>query len=380
MTSTDAVSAPKLSFYRPELDGLRSVAFLGVFITHALPNQVDFWVGKLGPRLGPWARAGIEGGRFGVDLFFVLSAYLITEVLLREKRARGTISIPSFYARRALRIWPLYFAFVALVLVLGATTERFAESLTTGYKIGLLTFTSNWVIAITGFQISSMNVLWSVGIEEQFYLTWPFLVRSLSLKGLRVVALCLIPVAVVTRVLLMPASVWEFDANVWCNLFARVDTIALGVLAAVVLDGRIPRLRAALARVALLATPAIIVALVRFGCFFGNPVVATASYLVAALGCLSCVLSTLSLGARSLLATRIPIAVGRVSYGAYVLHFFVLRALPPAAWKAPLALLLTLACAAASFRWLERPFLKLKERVSAVTKSSGEPAAESKAA
>ena len=96
------------SFYRPGLDILRVLAFVLVFLAHGLVRHLD-----KPTQLGAIGRAG----EFGVCIFFFLSSYLITELLLREKRDTGTILIPAFYVRRILRIWPLYFAMIAASVV-----------------------------------------------------------------------------------------------------------------------------------------------------------------------------------------------------------------------------------------------------------------------
>ena len=99
---------PPSRFYRPELDGLRFLAFFLVFICHAQYGIAwQSWAGQLLLHVG-------AGGSFGVDLFFVLSAYLITELLRREKLETGSIDVGGFYVRRILRIWPLYFGFLVL--------------------------------------------------------------------------------------------------------------------------------------------------------------------------------------------------------------------------------------------------------------------------
>src|SRR6201986_2178857 len=95
---------PAGTFYRPGLDILRALAFLLVFVAHGLASHID-----QPTQVGAIARAG----EFGVCIFFFLSSYLITELLLREKRDTHTILIPAFYMRRILRIWPLYFAMIA---------------------------------------------------------------------------------------------------------------------------------------------------------------------------------------------------------------------------------------------------------------------------
>ena len=123
--------------------------------------------------------AFIRANHFNIDLFFILSTYLITEILLREKRARNGVNVKAFWVRRILRIWPLYFVFVGAVLWLGPHIVP-GESVTPAYQIGFVTFTANWVVALGGWQPSVLMPLWSISIEEQFYLTWPLVVRRLS--------------------------------------------------------------------------------------------------------------------------------------------------------------------------------------------------------
>src|SRR5271163_828203 len=95
-------------FYRPELDCLRFFAFFAVFVFHSPGGDAAYYAARHVPH--PELVAGaISGGRFGVDLFFLLSAYLITELLLREQERFGKLDVRKFYARRILRIWPLYF-------------------------------------------------------------------------------------------------------------------------------------------------------------------------------------------------------------------------------------------------------------------------------
>src|SRR6266699_1803055 len=102
-------------FYHPEIDVLRFGAFFLVYLWHALPLTPATYLHLGFGRLLTRVLVGfIHGGAYGVDLFFALSSYLITELLLREYRSRGSINIRAFYARRILRIWPLYF--VALFL------------------------------------------------------------------------------------------------------------------------------------------------------------------------------------------------------------------------------------------------------------------------
>ena len=105
------------SVYRPELDVLRFFAFLAVFLFH-FSRPVDTYVEHGVPRLvATVVNSLMQGGVFGVDLFFVLSAYLITDLLLREKEKFGELNVKSFYLRRILRIWPLYYFYIGLALL-----------------------------------------------------------------------------------------------------------------------------------------------------------------------------------------------------------------------------------------------------------------------
>src|SRR5690349_12152659 len=108
--SGSAVGGPSAAdrFYFPQLDGLRAVAFLGVFGFH-------FAASSRAP-MAPLLAAMAEAGSFGVDLFFILSSFLITSLLFRERAAVGRIHVAAFWVRRALRIWPLYFVFVGIFI------------------------------------------------------------------------------------------------------------------------------------------------------------------------------------------------------------------------------------------------------------------------
>jgi len=184
-------------YYRPELDALRFFAFLAVLIHHG-PNPHGF--------------PGVvrSAGGFGVSLFFVLSAYLITELLLRERTQTGTISWPHFFTRRALRIWPLYYAALAVAIVfLPVATanglplpRRFLVS--PSGRVALSVFVANWV-PIT--QLGMLAPLWSISIEEQFYLLWPPIVKF----GGRTLAL----VASVLFVISAGTWLWVFSGRGW---------------------------------------------------------------------------------------------------------------------------------------------------------------------
>ncbi|BDG09645.1 acyltransferase family protein [Anaeromyxobacter paludicola] len=362
-------------FYRPELDALRFLAFLMVFGSHVVWRLPRASIFASAPAL---ALAVIASGGFGVDLFFVLSAYLITELLLREKDATGSIDVRSFYARRILRIWPLYFATIAagFALQYAMPLLRGGEPrivLPLGAVLAFVLLAGNWY-STRGFVSSPVSPLWSVSIEEQFYLLWPLWVRRCGRRALQVTAVLLVGVGWVTRA-------WLFARHapypaVWCNTFARLDPIAVGVLLATTLHGRSLRVPG-WARPALLASGLVLMAVAYEGCRIqGEAVSMTAGMIGYPLGTLSVTLVFFAFFGARFVARQPLLYLGQISYGLYVFHRFALDAAHAArlgeAASAAAALALTISAAAVSYRWFERPFLALKKRYARVPGAANE--------
>jgi peptidoglycan/LPS O-acetylase OafA/YrhL len=367
-------------FYHPELDVLRFFAFLMVFCHHALPHDPIFWV-KLGvPSFLARIIAAVGAtGAFGVSVFFVLSSYLITELLLREKDLIGTLNVRSFYIRRILRIWPLYFAFLAQAVALQWIVPGQQVTLRAGLWFSLLA--GNWFIVFHGFPSSVIYPLWSVSIEEQFYITWPTIVRRVSEFGMLIIAGGLLVIATASRVYLGMHHSGEND--VWCNTFVQLDPIAIGIIMAVLLRGEIPQFSRP-ARAALLVLG--ITGLALGAMFFGikNDPLTTArivlGYPSVAIGGALLLLSVLRNRKRR--SRRALVYLGRISYGLYVFHVLgllisdhVVSDSTAALWRysvrVGVALAATILLAAISFRWLETPFLSLKQRFTHVLSRPG---------
>ena len=171
-TATVRVDKPA-RLYLPQLDSLRFLAFLCVFFFHGLPsNDVNVHVGaaRTTALLEATVHRSLENG---VGMFFLLSAYLITELLRREKKTTGTIHVRNFYLRRTLRIWPLYYLVVAIGLVLSALSRRFF--IPPGEVWSYLLFWKNWYLALHGPSWNPIYILWTVSAEEQFYAAWPLM-------------------------------------------------------------------------------------------------------------------------------------------------------------------------------------------------------------
>jgi peptidoglycan/LPS O-acetylase OafA/YrhL len=387
-------------FYRPELDGLRFFAFLAVYIhhtatfgTHGTHRNLPDWLGNSLGSIG-------MTGAFGVDLFFALSAYLITELLLRERElrsegypalaslrdprvamrasssprlaTRGSIDVRAFYLRRILRIWPLYFAFLLLARVLAYVVP--GEKLTWGHVLGFALFSGNWA-----YMISPVNTvvgpLWTVSVEEQFYILWPLFVRRATARGMAFVAAGIVVVGLVLRFVLVEHGL---DDWVQKNSFARIDGIAVGILLALALRWR-PLVVPSRARPWMLLGA--LVALLGIGQSFnlitGAPIVAciVTGWPLVALACGVILLAVI--GDRGpigrLLTLRPIVYLGRISYGLYVLHqvgllaasyYFPAHVSSAKDWLGHfvVGLPLTVGLAALSYRFLEQPFLRLKSR------------------
>lgn len=357
-------------FYHPELDILRFFAFLAVFIHHAFPQDAASYT-NVSPGVASWLAAGVNAGAFGVDLFFVLSSYLITELLIREYRRYGRLDVRAFYIRRALRIWPLYFTFLAFAMLV---VPRFVphEHLSALHRVALLTFVENWAVALRGYPTSIAEHLWSVSIEEQFYLVWPLVIALLGVRRIGRLAVGAIGIAWGMRLALVLANVHH--PAVWVNTFARLDPIALGALLAVWLRGTAPVLpdgiRIGVAAGAVLG----VVSVTRFLRLDG--VTSMLTYPMVAILCTALLAVCLTPRWRVFPGSAAMTHLGRVSYGLYVFHLLCLRvastltrgesATLAMVTHAVLGLAITIGLALASYRVLEQPFLRLKTRFTRV--------------
>ncbi len=207
----------------PGLDGLRGVAILLVLVhmlnlleaEHGMPAWVFSRISQIG-----WT---------GVQLFFVLSGFLITGILLDTQRSKKYFS--AFYGRRTLRIFPLYFSVLTLAFVILPWLGSVPPSVATDqhHQIWLWTYLSNWA-AIFDQGSKAFPHFWSLAVEEQFYLVWPLLVRSRSTEQCLRFCLGVAALALALRCVLAGAGV--SDDLIYENSFCRMDALALGGAAA----------------------------------------------------------------------------------------------------------------------------------------------------
>jgi len=357
-------------FYRPELDCLRFFAFFAVFVFHTMGGDDSAYFAARGVPFAALVASAASAGRFGVDLFFLLSAYLITELLLREQEQWGKLDLRFFYLRRILRIWPLYFLgiLIAVLLPLVDSSQYFPPK----YALAFVFMLGNWLPL--HFRVASlMWPLWSVSLEEQFYLLWPaFLSKGRQRKRLLYAVVGLLTTATLARQLLFGfARAQHSEVFIAGCTLTRLDPLALGIAAAVFLwkkpmTWRWPsRLVLLLAGCAFWLVAGHVYGLTRGFMLFGFPAIAVGACLIF--------LSILG----SPLAPRWLRYLGKISYGLYVFHMLAIH-LSLKLWGGAvhnlrtflgywcLSLLMTFAMAALSYRYFESPFLRLKERFTRV--------------
>jgi peptidoglycan/LPS O-acetylase OafA/YrhL len=356
-------------FYLPELDLLRFFAFILVFLSHSVSADETFYRELSIPM--PIAKCIVAlaaGGAWGVDLFFALSAYLITTLLLREQALFGSISVRAFYLRRCLRIWPLYFGF--LLTVTPILRWLTLDEMPFRYMVAFLLFVGNWSCAWWGYPHTVAAALWSVSIEEQFYLIWPLVVCRWR-SALPAVIGVMVVTAFATRAWLGAEGVEH--PKIWCNTLARLDPIAAGALVAVVLQHREVHLSRGLRFSLFLSGIVILAVLGHFDDFVGAP--AQISYPIATLGCTAILIATI--GAHlppDARLTRWGCYLGRISYGLYVFHPMILSLVGVAGTRNAIGRLLataaafaaTVLVAAFSYRFFELPFLRLKRQATRI--------------
>jgi peptidoglycan/LPS O-acetylase OafA/YrhL len=342
------------------LDGLRALSIIGVIWFHS------WWSTPLYPTLA--TLPVLRQGEWGVHIFFVISGFLITTLLLREQKRSGTISIRDFYIRRSLRIWPLYYAVVAIYAVIMLTFQRDSNRSYTffHYLPGFLTYTYTWLIT-PNWPTGPFNLAWTLATEEQFYAFWPLVLRFIrgiwsSIVMIAVIALRLAAGNGWTNRVLPPKSL---PARIVLSIAVP---ICLGVLLAQALDsergfrwlsatlGGKWAAPAALAVLAICLIPA------------HPPFLAASLATTALVG--TCVIREDN-GLAPILKLR-PIAwIGVLSYGMYLLNslsvYTVRMALGYLGLRHPLIVFpcgvgVAVAAAFLSYRYFETPFLELKKR------------------
>jgi peptidoglycan/LPS O-acetylase OafA/YrhL len=372
LLTASAGDAPTASPERwPALDGLRGVALLAVLALHTSP-------------------ALLPGGFLGVDLFFVLSGFLITHLLVREREKFGSIRLPRFYLRRLLRLgpalWGMVFVFGLGTLVWGAPRDfdYFRRSLPS-----ILFYFFNWRLTDpTCPKPVALQHLWSLAVEDQFYLVWPLLLAGLlALRVRRRYILALVLVAILAPAFLRGLNAplpgdpnsFQIDRRIYLGTAFRADALFAGCFVGLLAGwGLAPQSRRGLAVLRWSAWPAAAVVLFHvFTCSMENETLIhrylyyQGGFTITAVSCAVVVAALVwSPPVRMSHFLEAPALrwVGAVSYGAYLWNLPIFLVVANCPYSAVLrnANWLTwagsLTAGAVSHFYLEAPFLKLKQR------------------
>jgi peptidoglycan/LPS O-acetylase OafA/YrhL len=343
---------PRLT-YRPGLDGLRAIAVAGVFLYH---SRIDW----------------LPGGFLGVDLFFVLSGYLITSLLLVEWEARNRIDLRRFWLRRARRLLPALVVVVLAALILAAIFARDDLARTRGDAISSLLYYTNWheIIANHSYfnlmgRPSLLQHLWSLAVEEQFYVIWPLLlVPGLVLLGRKrlpfLVAAGIAGSATLMWVLYNPTD----PTRVWNGTDTRAFLLLMGILLALVWP-YVERLRRALPLLELFGVAALVATVLLFRQMHDYDPTLWQGGDLAASFCFVVLIAAVAhpgTGLGEALGVQPLRWLGERSYGIYLWHWPVIELIRPGvdiSWTGPGVVVaqaaIVLTAAELSYRFVEQP-------------------------
>jgi peptidoglycan/LPS O-acetylase OafA/YrhL len=363
----------KKNIYLPGLNGIRAIAALAVVVSHITISLQTFGLNnRIFGTDNEGNAKGLDLAGYGVTMFFTLSGFLITYLLLKEKES-GSIKIKDFYMRRVLRIWPLYYMYFIIAM---AVVLLYALP----YNAGSIPFYIFLAANIPFIQVASLPLLyhyWSLGVEEQFYLFFPWIARSSKLLK--------ISVLLIGVLLSLKALFWVLDRQYHIPLPYRIlDTtrfhiMLFGVVAAILyykdhllfMAFTTIRITQALAAFCL-----ILVVLNSFH------IASVIDHEIISLVSVCIIIGQITKSSFINLENRLLDFIGKISYGLYVIHPLVIFLLSKAIGKFQsdsifnyvvlysAAIGATIALAYISYTFYEQPFLRLKKKYSTVHSSS----------
>lgn len=353
----EGVAAPRHGFvlgHRPVLDGLRGLAIIAVLAVHT--NHLFGW-------------SVLKGGSIGVDIFFVLSGFLITSILLSEWNATGNVSLKDFYLRRCLRLFPALLLMIAIVHLLSNSLFLPQEAEQTRKATPLaLAYVTDFAIAFApSIRLGGLRHTWSLAMEEQFYLLWPPLLIVLLRIGVSKKSLILITLSLALVSALHRAALFYLGSSAvrtYYGFDTRADALLIGCAAGMAVTWGL------VSGISSLTTPAIfLLGFLMVASDYASPFLHNGGFTVLAAAAAVIVVNVVVAETgwyRRILESAGLVWIGRVSYGVYLWHYPIFKSIGNlnAPWpiKLLMGLIATFALASASFYLLESPLLRLKRR------------------
>jgi peptidoglycan/LPS O-acetylase OafA/YrhL len=353
----------------PQLDALRFFAVLGVMVAH-------LWH----PRRLPWLLGDLDLAGLGVRLFFVLSGFLITGILLDCRNSSEKSGMPTmffirqFYARRFLRIFPIYYLVVFITIIVDLPPAREIWG-------WLITYTTNIYITVNNEWIGRLGHFWTLAVEEQFYLIWPWIILFVPRKWLVPIIIFFISISPIYRAIayqLFPFDIGAMDFKAATLTPANLDSLAIGALLAVLWKSDVPKhvLQKYLTRFILpIGLILYTICLVLYHYRIKPSIFFIVGDFSASL-IFAWLVSSTGLGFKNwfgkILELPLLSYLGKITYGIYVYHYFApLILVPVLAYfgyelQVPglinfaLSSIFTIIVASLSWRWLELPINNLK--------------------
>lgn len=380
----------KTRIFFPNLDGLRFISFFVVFLYHCYISFFSY-LQESSPGVYRVLEFLFQHGNLGVNFFFVLSGFLITYLLIKEKEFTGSIHVGKFYVRRILRIWPLYYLCLIIGFIIFPLLKKMGGEAATETASGL-----HYVFLAANFDLMhtwpvkpdaiNLTVLWSVAIEEQFYLTWPLILLIFPLKRYKFIFILIMLFSLIYRSFFTGNSDADYAVR-YFHTFSVIGDMALGALLAYSCSfpnkfklfitnlGKIP--------IALIYIGTLLVTLLKDYIFPpGIPVIFERLVIGFFFGLIILeqnfsVNSLFKMGNSKLMSR-----LGIYTYGLYCLHLLGMylavklvtmlkwneQSVAVAFFSCAIALLISIGVSLASFHLFEKWFLKLKDRFAFIVK------------
>lgn len=352
----DTTNKPKHNYiHLPSLDGLRGIAILAVMIFHASPKY-------------------LRGGFIGVDIFFVLSGFLITSLLIKEHDSKGSINIKNFYMRRILRLFPALVLFLCGTFIYASLFPHHKNIVTLNDVLIVLFYIANWVRAFKMHISTFYAHTWSLSIEEQFYIFWPpMLIILYRLLANRLYITLIVGLFAIFSALLriiMVAEGYSYQ-RLYGGLDTRADSLFIGCFIGFIISYKLfSKVKFILPLTKKFFLPAVIILLL-FAYFAEYTNLGFYQWgLFIIIFSTSIVILELATSQGGILrrVMEFPLLVltGKISYGLYLWHFPVYRVMVVNGYSRIEVLFfggaITFAIATISYYLIERQFLRLKDR------------------